>query len=115
MCGTAPYFEGWLFKFFPYLKRGGKEITYYQNPLVLEKTKKSARKVMDLAVLPSGMSRAKVLLNDNGAMTMLHFNAGFVGFSQNKETFALRPNIQWFIVDNKVKPSKAELAKYEGK
>lgn len=115
VCGTAPYFEGWLFKLFPYLKKGGKKVTYYQNPLVLKATKKSARKVMDLAVLPSGMSRAKVLLNDNGAMTMLHFNAGFVGFSQNKKTLALRPNIQWFIVDNKVKPSKEELAKYEKK
>lgn len=115
MCGTEPYFQGWIFNLFPYFKKkSGKKVTYYQNPLVIGKKSKK-KSVMDLEVLPSGMSRAKVLLNDNGAMTMLHFNAGFVGFSQNKETLALRPDIQWFIVDKKVKPSSKELAKYKKK
>ena len=47
-------------------------------------------------------------------MTMLYFNAGFIGFTQNKTTKAIRPRIEWFIVDVKKQPTETELAKYEG-
>jgi hypothetical protein len=116
-CGTSPYYQGWVFKMFPYLK-GSKDmdgnVKYYKNPLVKGKNPKKyeSKQVLELNNVPSGLSRAKVLLNDNGTMTMLHFNAGFVGYTQNKETLALRPSIQWFVVDTNVKPSEDEMKKY---
>lgn len=117
VCGQDPYYQGWVFKMFPYLKGGqtkeGK-VHYYKNPLVKGQTPKKydAKHKLELENVPTGLSRAKVLLNDNGAKTMLHFNAGFVGIEQDKKTLALRPSIQWFVVDTQSKPSKKELAKY---
>ena len=117
-CGTEAFHNGWSFKLFPYLKGGVDaegEVNYIKNSLVAaNKGKKHQAGVqMDMNNLPSGMSKAKVLLNDNGEMTMLNFNAGFVGYTQDEKTLSLRPNIQWFIEDMKRKPSEEELAKYE--
>ncbi len=119
-CASEPHYKGWAFELFPYFKNGidrGGNTIFNKNPLVENGEKKlnSAGWQTDLSVFPSGISKAKVLLNDNGAMTMLYFNAGFIGFTQNKETKAVRPRIEWFIVDAKKQPSATELAKYEGK
>lgn len=117
VCGQDPYYQGWVFKMFPYLKGGqtteGK-VNYYKNPLVKGQAPKKydAKQVLEMENVPTGLSRAKVLLNDNGATTMLHFNAGFIGIEQDKKTLALRPSIQWFVVDTQTKPSEDELAKY---
>lgn len=118
-CGMEPYYKGWAFELFPYLKNGvDKEgnVIYYKNPLVDNGEKKlhEAGLKISFSDFPSGLSRAKVLLDDNGAMTMLYFNAGFIGFTQNKTTKAIRPRIEWFIVDVKKQPTETELAKYEG-
>lgn len=117
VCGTSPYYQGWVFKMFPYLKGSKDEegnVPYYKNPLVTRKKPKQyeSKHVLELNNVPSGLSRAKVLLNDNGATTMLHFNAGFVGYTQNMNTLTLRPSIQWFVVDTHAKPSKKEMKKY---
>lgn len=61
--------------------------------------------------IPGGLSRAKVLLNDNGNITILNFNADFVGMKQDKETMALRPDIQWFVTDLGLPPTKEEIEK----
>ncbi|MFK7774594.1 MAG: DUF4419 domain-containing protein [Saprospiraceae bacterium] len=121
-CGTSPFITGWVLDFFPYLKVGkDKEgnVKYIKNPLL--KGKKGKRRTdedyntarMTMEKIPGGLSRAKVLLNDNGKMTTLNFNAGFVGFKQNKKTMALRPDIQWFITDLELQPTKEELEKYQ--
>lgn len=117
-CGRETFHNGWSFKLFPYLKGGVNnegETYYVKNSLVSanEDKRYQAGMQLDMNDLPSGMSKAKVLLNDNGAMTMLNFNAGFVGYTQDEKTLSLRPSIQWFIEDMKRSPSKEELAKYE--
>ncbi|MBK8557771.1 MAG: DUF4419 domain-containing protein [Lewinellaceae bacterium] len=119
-CGTDTknYISGWVLNFFPYLKNGYDEkgeVAYIQNPLFKEKDGKVetyASLKLTVNQLPGGFSKAKVILNDNGSFTTLNFNAGFVGIQQDKETMALRPNIQWFISDLNIKPTQKELNIY---
>ncbi len=48
--------------------------------------------------LPPEISSVPVKFQDaNGETTDLTLWAGFVGIAQDKETFALRPEIGWFI------------------
>lgn len=117
-CGTETYYKGWIFKFFPYLKSGKKDdgtSAYRKNDMLTSNNQTSENSPsLDLSDLPTGLAKAKVLLNNNGVKTMLYFNAGFAGIEQIEETLALRPNIQWFVVDTQLKPTKEELAKYNG-
>ncbi|MCP4438274.1 MAG: DUF4419 domain-containing protein [Aureispira sp.] len=117
-CGSETFYRGWIFKFFPYLKNGRKAdgtSAYSKNHLLISREANPENSpILELSSLPSGLAKAKVLLNNNGAMTMLYFNAGFAGIEQADETLALRPNIHWFVVDTRQKPTAAELAKYNG-
>ncbi len=122
VCGTTPYITGWVLDFFPYLKVGKDKdgnVKYIKNPLLKGKkgksrTDKNYEEVLaTMENIPGGLSRAKVLLNDNGRMTTLNFNAGFVGMKQDKKTMALRPDIQWFVTDLGLPPTKEEVEKYE--
>jgi hypothetical protein len=56
-------------------------------------------KTLDVSDLPGSLGKANVILNDNGAMYNMEFLAGFIGIRQNSETFALRPEISWIILD----------------
>ena len=115
VCGSETYYKGWLFKFFPYLKNGVDEkgdVSYVQNGLLLQKEKNADNGLsFDMGDLPNGLSKAKVLLDNNGALSILYFNAGFIGVEQDAKTMALRPSIQWFVIDTQLQPDAKELAK----
>ncbi|MEO1514739.1 MAG: DUF4419 domain-containing protein [Bacteroidota bacterium] len=117
-CGTDHFFTGWMLDFFPYLKAGQDSLgnmAYIQNPVLT--TEKRTHEVyksikLDLEDLPQGLSNAKVVINNNGDYSIFNFQAGFVGIQQDKTTLALRPNIDWFVMDTNDEPTQKELEIY---
>jgi hypothetical protein len=85
MCGD-PYFlaDGWIVKFYPY------------NDYKLRNDLKG---ICDGAAdLPSEIVSVPLEFTDpNGQKTDLTLWTGFVGLTQDTTTFALRPEIGWFI------------------
>ncbi len=61
---------------------------------------------------PSGLSKADVFWNYHGTEYKMEFYAGFVGVKQNRETLALRPEINWVIVDAGT-PNEKEMEEIE--
>ncbi|MGB1243772.1 MAG: DUF4419 domain-containing protein [Chitinophagales bacterium] len=55
--------------------------------------------------LPKGLSKADFVLDNNGDKSKMEFLAGFVGISQDSKTKALRPEINWAVVDSGKKPN----------
>ncbi|MGC4047082.1 MAG: DUF4419 domain-containing protein [Armatimonas sp.] len=51
-------------------------------------------------VLPSSLSVAPFIWKYSGSKLSMKFVAGFVGASQDRETFAIRPEIGWAIVED---------------
>lgn len=89
MCGDPETLaDGWIVKFYPY--------NHYKH-------RNSLKGLYDGAYgLPPELSMVPVSFQDgNGETTDLTLWAGFVGIAQDPETFALRPEIGWFITRQK--------------
>ncbi len=87
--GAPEVIDGWIVKFFPYNKDG---------------KRKSLNKISSFLGdndLPEEMVKVDVLyIKTDGVhteKTMLELWAGFIGLEQNKETFALTPQISWMV------------------
>ncbi len=87
--GSPTTINGWIINFFPYTKEGKKTDL------------KPISKINDLA---SEMVKVPFILEDviNKKSYKMEFWAGFIGLSQNKENYTLKPEIGWAI-NNKEK------------
>lgn len=95
-CGAAETLaDGWIVKFYPY---NNMDIHIWKN-MPPDFFRNSLEGLYDGAKdLPPEISSVPVKFQDaNGETTDLTLWAGFVGIAQDKETFALRPEIGWFI------------------
>ena len=91
MCGDhSTFVDGWIVKFYPYL------VGY--DVLVPNKT----FTLYDLSgSLPAEMVSVPLAYEHVGEKReMLALHAGFVGLTQDHETFAIRPEIGWYITGN---------------
>lgn len=97
-CGAAETLaDGWIVKFYPYNNMDAHD-EYWKN-MPPDFFRNSLEGLYDGAKdLPPEISSVPVKFQDaNGETTDLTLWAGFVGIAQDKETFALRPEIGWFI------------------
>jgi hypothetical protein len=98
--GSPTTINGWIVKFFPYTKEGKKTDL------------KPISKINNLA---SELVKVPFILEDavNKKTYKMEFWAGFIGLSQNKEDYTLKPEIGWAINNkNKYKPQNSEF-KYD--
>ena len=94
--GSPTTIDGWIVKFFPYTKEGKKTDL---KPIL---------KINDLA---SELVKVPFILEDvqNKKSYKMEFWAGFVGLSQNKNDYTLKPEIAWAINNkNTFDPKKSE-------
>lgn len=92
--GTETYdiFDGWVVKFYPYYN---------------DKDRTSLKTLGGSSLLPPEIVSAPLSFRDQsvghiaGGDAELTLYAGFVGLSQDPETFALKPEIGWFITKKK--------------
>lgn len=64
---------------------------------------------LEVSDLPLGISKADVIVHGDAGEYKIDFLAGFVGISQDAATKALRPEINWAVVDSGRKPTKEEM------
>lgn len=104
ICATATntYLTGWLLDFFPYIDSA-------KNPYLGVNRKASK---IQVGALPSGLSKADLLYDDNGSFYKMELISGFVGIRQNAETGSLRPEISWAVVDTGASPSAEVMESY---
>jgi hypothetical protein len=102
VCSQIEYINGWMLTFFPY-------INGERNPYI-------GGAKPDFDVKPEGLgdgySKVDFLLDNNGSMHKMQFMAGFVGLSQHPKTLALRPEINWGVVDTGEPPTEEMLKSY---
>ena len=60
----------------------------------------------------SGLSAADMIWNYYGTFYDMELLAGFVGFRQDAETLALRPEITWAVVDKQTTPTAEDIENY---
>lgn len=101
--GMETHISGWILNFFPY-------VNGEKNPFL---GKAAENSTLEMNTLPSGLSKADVLFDDNGSYYKLEFIAGFMGIRQDKNTKSLRPEIAWAVVDSGVAPSEELLKSYQ--
>lgn len=100
MCGD-PYVlsDGWIVKFFPYNDLDFRdEFWSHEKPEYFRNNLQSLHDVAD--DLPPEITVVPLrYISLSGDTTQLQLCAGFVGLSQNSATYALRPEIGWFILE----------------
>lgn len=68
---------------------------------------------IEISDLPMGLSKADLLLDYHGARLAYELQAGFIGIRQDAETLALRPEINWLVVDTGKAPTAEDNALYD--
>ena len=128
-CTEDVYINGWILKFFPYINKERNNwvslpdsVRQYrealQNAVSADgvrnyvSAKKFGLQTVELGDLPDGLSSADLLLNYHGTLLKYSLNAGFVGITQDRQTLALCPQINWFIIDTKQAPDAVDLESY---
>lgn len=110
--GTS-HITGWILKFFPYKDLGG---TMVQVISAQKATPSKPGINYELRAttseFTSGLSQADFIWNYFGRFYKMEFVAGFVGFQQNPNTFALRPEIGWAVIDKQVPATVEEIEDY---
>ncbi len=118
-CGNT-YIAGWILLFFPYMENSNGLYRFVREEWIIdnlfdgetgEQTPVYGRSA-ETDALPSGLSQAPVLWNYYGTMFSMEFVSGFVGYRQDAETGALRPEISWAVVDKQVGPSQEDIDIY---
>ena len=114
----TPLISGWIAKFFPYLGReglgsrnpmlddsiepkkeqpqvygGGPRRTPYNRTAYDEQAKSG----ISVDSLPGSLSKAPFVWQHRDQIYQMEFLAGFTGFTQNVETFEIRPKIGWAV------------------
>jgi hypothetical protein len=86
-CGPShPDVDGWIVKFYPYDGKGKRN----DLKILYEAEQHLPSEVLSVPVKVSGVIEADLLLH-----------AGFVGIAQDRTTMALRPEIGWYITEQK--------------
>lgn len=107
--------NGWLGKLVPYLRHHETGKYTLKNPLLEEPdivpTEPPGQRGFAASgimsdVLPTGLSQTPLKLNYNGDNYPMELLAGFVGFEQNDQTFALRPKLGWAVRHAGTAPTK---------
>ncbi|HRP90330.1 MAG TPA: DUF4419 domain-containing protein [Edaphocola sp.] len=94
--GSPTTIDGWIVKFFPYTKEGKKT---------------NLKPIAKIDNLASEIVKVPFVLEDilTNKSYKMEFWAGFIGLSQNKKDFTLRPEIGWAInKKNTFNPEKSE-------
>ena len=105
------YITGWIIKFFPYIKLNeyaSTENNIYRfrfNPYLEDDDFRLSQLTVDF--FPNGISKCPFKFIDfeqtpNKVYSMA-FIAGFVGFTQNKETKSVRAEISWAVIDSTIR------------
>lgn len=99
--GSPTTINGWIIKFFPYTKEGKKT---------------DLKPISKIDNLASELVKVPFILQDavNNQTYKMEFWAGFLGLSQNKKDYTLKPEIGW-AVNNKTKynPENSEFKYYK--
>jgi len=86
ICSKPDIIDGWIVKFYPYLLNGSKT---------------SLETLPSNADLPSEIAKVNLQYqftdNTNSKTIPLEIWGGFIGLQQDKKTFALKPEIGWFV------------------
>ena len=92
---------GWFAKFFPYIRKG--ETKLEKNPLVLNEPIYHDMYFsggIENENFVSGLSQVNFTFHDkNNVSYKMSFVSGFVGINQNHETKALKPEINWLVLN----------------
>ena len=103
-CGENPeLITGWVGKLFPYIKKSEHSDILIKSPFIKADLKNIAKEKQGYALwaFPTSISCAKIKFFPLGKLPKdMEFIAGMIGISQNKETFALKPEINWAIYEN---------------
>ncbi|XP_077997545.1 uncharacterized protein LOC144450727 [Glandiceps talaboti] len=90
----GPYISGWIATLFPYNSRNNRN-TY--------RIRGSSREIfgaMTTSSFPTGLSAAPFIWEYFDEEFKMKFIGGFMGFSQDTESLALRPELGWAVVEN---------------
>lgn len=118
----GPFLSGWILMFFPYI---GRNDNFSQNPVIVDQKAQSrwlqpdsnltpdeepsstdrrqGRREFDPSLhittefLPSGLSKVPFMWKYFSKEFRMELLAGFIGFTQNDQNFALRPKIGWAV------------------
>nr|MCU0392160.1 TonB family protein [Thermoflexibacter sp.] len=103
-CGENPeLITGWIGKLFPYIKTERHSENLIKNPFIKVNLKDIAIAKEGYAIwaFPTSISSAKIKFFPLGKPPKdMEFTAGMIGISQNKQTFALKPEINWAVYEN---------------
>ncbi len=116
-CGESPeLITGWITKFFPYLKlRQTNDNLLEKNSFLSSKNTNVIPVKLGFHIweFPTSISSAKIkfipLLKPAKNM---EFIAGMIGISQNSQTFALKPEINWAVLENLPEKKEGEGIEY---
>jgi len=92
--GSPKYIDGWITKFYPYDRMGNlidfRKMTRWEVESICEELPKEL-------VCVDFIYRIKDDLGNILSETPMEYWAGFIGLTQNKEDYGLRPEIGWFV------------------
>ena len=90
-----PFIDGWIIKFFPYDFSGKR---YYFDRIDGDEN------------LPQFLveSPLKIIIEDLNMEFQTTFKTGFIGVKQDSETYEIKPEIGWYLVDSYVDKAKCE-------
>jgi len=98
---------GWILFFFPYVKYGSslwsirKQLENPNRQELLEEFNEDIELSATMDIIPSGISQVNFTWIYYGKKYPYQLVAGFLGYEQNEETLALRPNISWGVLRGK--------------
>ena len=87
--------HGWIIAFIPYIStnQGMRKTSLVFGLKEFERTR------ITTEVLPSGLSKVPYVWDYHGTKYNMEFVAGFTSFTQDQDTFAVRPKIGWAVRD----------------
>jgi len=94
--GTVNTIDGWIVKFFPYTKEGNKT---------------GLKPITSVNNLASEIVKVPFILKDDANHTSNNMEiwAGFIGLSQNKKDFTMKPEMSWAIINKNSSPSETSV------
>jgi hypothetical protein len=89
----GPYIDGWIIAFIPYFAtyKGMRKTSFATGVNEFEHNSITTKD------LPSGLSKVPFIWDYRGTEYKMEFVAGFTSFTQDRDTFAVRPKIGWAV------------------
>lgn len=110
----GPYISGWIVDLFPYLTKGHDGTQWRDAPVrnpFLGGATRGIRRGPTTDGFPMGLTRVAWDWNYLGTMFDMEFLGGFVGYTQDPDTYALRPALGWAVRDTKA-PTPSRTRRY---